>query len=76
VKIASETCNGRLGMILEGGYNLKHIGKIATAAIVEMSGSKHQVNAEFRTKKNSSRSEGEMVVRNVKRVQRAYWSLK
>lgn len=75
VKIASETCNERLGMILEGGYNLEHIGKIAAAAIAKMSGSKHQINAEFQTKKNNARSRGEMLVRNVKRVQKAYWSL-
>jgi acetoin utilization deacetylase AcuC-like enzyme len=74
VKIASETCNGRLAMVLEGGYNLGYIGKIAVAAIAKMSGSKHKINAEFRPE-NTARDRGEMLVRNVKKVQRRYWSL-
>jgi len=75
VNLASQACNGRLGLILEGGYGVKFIGKIAAAAIARMSGSMCHIDDRVPALKQSVRDKGERVIEEVKKVQRSFWSL-
>lgn len=74
-KLASELCQGRLVSVLEGGYNIKWIGKLAATAIAEMSGSNHIIKDRKPITSKNLELQGEKVLKEVKRVQRASWSI-
>jgi len=75
VKFASEICEGRLVFVLEGGYSLKFVGRIAATAIAKMSGSIYAVNDRVPATSNRRKMQGEKVIKEVKKVQRAFWNI-
>ena len=75
VNLASETCRGKLVSVLEGGYSLNFVGKIAAAALAKMSQAVYNVNDEAPTIKEHIKQQGERVIKEVKRVQKAFWNL-
>jgi acetoin utilization deacetylase AcuC-like enzyme len=75
VSLASEVCQKRLVCVLEGGYNLKFIGKLAAVAIAKMSKTRMVVNDRVRPAKKSIETRGERVIKEVKKVQRAFWDM-
>jgi acetoin utilization deacetylase AcuC-like enzyme len=42
--LASRLCKGRLALILEGGYGVRFVGRIASAAIARLSQAKYQLD--------------------------------
>lgn len=69
----SRLCEGRLAVLLEGGYNLGIIGKLALGAVSEMAGipfsaPEESPRADERVKKGAER-----VIEEVKRIHSAYW---
>jgi len=75
VKLASEICDGRLVSVLEGGYSLKFVGKIAAAAIAKMTEAFYIVDDKVPVTSERIRRQGETVIRDVKEVQRVFWNL-
>jgi len=75
VNLASEICEGKLVSTLEGGYSLNFVGKIAAAVVAKMSGAFYSVDDKVPVIKERIREQGEKVIKEVKRVQRASWNL-
>ncbi len=75
VEIASKICNGKIVSILEGGYSLRFVGKIAAANIAKMSNTLYNVNDKICKTGLSVRRRGEKIIKSVKKVQRDFWKL-
>jgi acetoin utilization deacetylase AcuC-like enzyme len=75
VNLALEICGGRLVSVLEGGYSLKFVGKIAAAAIAKMTGAFYIVNDKAPVTSKRNRRQGEMIIKDVKEVQRVFWNI-
>ena len=75
VNLASEVCEGRLVSVLEGGYSLKFVGKIAAAAIAKMTRAFYIVDDKVPVTSKRNRRRGETVIKDVKEVQRVFWSI-
>ena len=75
VRLASETCEGRLVSILEGGYSLTHIGKTATTAIAEMSGKTMIMKDRVQASTQRSIRQGLNIIEDAKKAHKAFWRL-
>lgn len=75
VNLASEMCEGKLVFVLEGGYSLNFVGKIATAAIAKMSGTFYGVADKAPAIRERVREQGEKVIEETKKVQKAFWNI-
>ena len=75
VNSASEICEERLVSVLEGGYSLKFVGKIAAAAIAKMSKAFYTVDDEAPATSKRNRRQGEKIIDDVKEVQKAFWNV-
>jgi len=75
VNLASEMCNGKLVSTLEGGYSLNFVGKIAAAAVAKMSRAFYSVDDKVPVVKERIREQGEEIIKEVKRFQKASWNL-
>lgn len=75
LNLASQFCNGKLVAILEGGYHLKALGRMASSVIAKMAGVPYTLRSE-RSWQPSARlvRRAERVVDEVKRVQSSFWS--
>ncbi|MEM3536640.1 MAG: histone deacetylase, partial [Candidatus Bathyarchaeia archaeon] len=63
--LASEICQGRLVSVLEGGYSLRFVGKIAAAAIAKMSATPYIVNDEVPSSKERMVKHGGKIIEEV-----------
>jgi len=75
LKLASKFCIKKLVAVLEGGYNLKFLGKITSAVIGKMAGVPCSVQdrrpvAHFNVKRRA-----EKIIEEVKSVQSLFWEL-
>ena len=75
VNVASEMCGGKLALVLEGGYSLRFIGKLAVAAVAKMSGAVYSIEDKVPTTKTHVNEQGEKVIKQVKQVQKAFWNV-
>jgi acetoin utilization deacetylase AcuC-like enzyme len=75
VGLASELCHGRLVLILEGGYNPKVLGKLATSAVAEMSGTRYVVRDKILRPSRDVQAQGVTIIEEVKKVQKSFWSI-
>ncbi len=73
--VASEMCEGKLVLVLEGGYSLRFIGKLAVAAVAKMSGAIYNIEDKVPITKKRVKEQGEKVIKEVKRVQKAFWNV-
>jgi acetoin utilization deacetylase AcuC-like enzyme len=73
--LAAQVCSGRLTSVLEGGYGFEFIGRIAAAAVARMSCCRYQVVDNIPTLKPSVKYRGEDIIKEVKKVQKSFWSL-
>lgn len=73
--LASRICEGKVVAVLEGGYRLKFLAKMATAAIAKMA----EFPYEFQDKRSVAapgvRKQAERVMRDVRDIQSSFWSL-
>jgi len=74
--LAGRSCSGKLALVLEGGYDVKYIGKIAASAIATMSGSTYTVNDKVPVSNLFVKDEGKNIMKEVKEIQRNYWQLR
>jgi len=73
--VASEMCEGKLVLVLEGGYSLSFVGKLAVAAIAKISGAIYSIEDKVPTIKKRIIEQGEKVIKEVKQVQKAFWNV-
>ena len=75
VKMALRSCNGRLTALLEGGYNLTVVGKLAASAIAKMTPSPYHVRDANLPCRRPIEAEGEKVIQEVKKAQKSFWKI-
>jgi acetoin utilization deacetylase AcuC-like enzyme len=72
---ASEMCGGKLVSVLEGGYSLRFIGKLAVVAVAKMSEAIYSVEDNVPMTRKRIIEQGEKVIKEVKHVQKAFWNV-
>lgn len=76
LETASKLCNNRLAAILEGGYSLRFIGKIASGVVAKMAGIYYPPVQDEKPSINSHvKKEAEKILDEVKKVQSCFWKL-
>lgn len=75
LSLASQLCQGRLVVALEGGYSLNFFGKMVTSAIARIAGLSYRVRDNSPVAHPKTRKNAEQVISNVKRIQSAFWQL-
>jgi acetoin utilization deacetylase AcuC-like enzyme len=75
MNLAAETCGGRLVAVLEGGYSLRFVGGIAATAIAIMGRVPRVLNDNVPAASERVKRQGETVLREVKKVQKAFWNI-
>ena len=74
-RLALETCNGKLVSVLEGGYNTKFVGKMATTIVAKMSGISYDSHDIPPTENEHAKKEGGKVLKEVKEIQEEFWNI-
>jgi len=75
VNLASEICEKRLVTVLEGGYNVKWIGELAAIALAKMSSMPFTIRDKVPTLDINVKVQGEKIVKEAKKAQKAFWKL-
>jgi acetoin utilization deacetylase AcuC-like enzyme len=75
VNLASKICEGRLVSVLEGGYSVKFVGKIAAATIAKMTDAFYVMDDKVAAISKRNTRQGEKVIKDVKEVQRVFWNI-
>jgi acetoin utilization deacetylase AcuC-like enzyme len=74
-RLATEVCQGRLVSVLEGGYSLKYVGKLAASAIAAISQTSYIAKDTIPLTSRNIEFQGAKVIREVKKVQKAFWNI-
>lgn len=72
--LATLLCKGKLVVALEGGYSLRFLGKIVTAAISKMADFPYTVYDSHCASNPRTRKRAEEIIKDVKRIQSSFWS--
>jgi acetoin utilization deacetylase AcuC-like enzyme len=75
VGLASQLCEGRLVVTLEGGYSLKVLGRLVTSAIAKMAGMPYELNENRQDTNPRASRKAEQVINSVRSIQSSYWKL-
>ena len=75
IDLASTLCEDRFVAVLEGGYNLKKLGKLAASTISKMAGFLYPIKDENPPVSLKAEKQAEKVIREVKKIQSAFWNL-
>jgi acetoin utilization deacetylase AcuC-like enzyme len=75
VGLASQLCEGRLVVTLEGGYSLKVLGRLVTSAIAKMAGMPYELNENRQDTNPRASKKAEQVINSVRSIQSSYWKL-
>jgi len=75
LNLASQSCTGKLVAILEGGYSLNYIGKIAAAIIAKMAGVPYTFQDKPPLASIQVRKRAEKIISEVKSIQASFWDL-
>jgi acetoin utilization deacetylase AcuC-like enzyme len=71
----SQLCEGKLAVLLEGGYNLNIIGKLAVSSVSEMAGIPFAPPNESIQINEKVKKQAEKVIEAVEKIHSAYWKL-
>ncbi len=74
--LASQLCNGKLVVVLEGGYSQEFLGTITAAVIAKMSGVTYSIQDRQLTATPRIRKRAEEILNEVKDIQSSFWNLK
>ena len=75
VKLSERTCEGKMAVILEGGYSLARVGKMIVADIALLSGREHEVVDRETKTALRVREKAEKVLKKVRKIQSEFWEL-
>nr|AHM02015.1 acetoin utilization protein [uncultured miscellaneous Crenarchaeota group] len=76
LELASKFCQGKFVAILEGGYNLRVLGKLAAAVIARMAGIPYLIRDKRSGAVSAVRKKGEKMIEEVKKIQSSFWNIK
>ena len=75
LSLASRFCKGKLVAVLEGGYSLNYIGKMAAAIVAKMAGVPYALQDKAPAVSARVRKQAENVIKEVRSVQSSFWDL-
>ena len=75
LELASKFCAGRLVAILEGGYSLRFLGRMAVSVISRMAEAPYFTKDKRPVADPGIRKRAERIIEEVKRVQSSFWNL-
>ncbi|GAF74109.1 unnamed protein product, partial [marine sediment metagenome] len=76
LRFASKFCQGRLVAVLEGGYSLKFLGKMACAVTAQMAKVPYSFKDKPRFAEAKIRKKAERTLTLIKRIQSDFWNIK
>jgi acetoin utilization deacetylase AcuC-like enzyme len=75
LNLASQLCEGKVVVTLEGGYSLSFLGKMVTSTIANMAGVPYPTRDKGPVADLKTRKKTEQVINNVERIQAPFWRL-
>ena len=72
---AAKFCQGRLVAVLEGGYNLRFLGRIACAVTAKMAEIPYSIKDKHRGSDIKVRKKGEKTIKRIKKIQSPFWNI-
>ena len=75
LELASKFCAGKLVAILEGGYSLRFLGRMAVSVIARMAEVPYFIKDKRPVAAPGIRKRAEKIIEEVKRVQSPFWNL-
>jgi acetoin utilization deacetylase AcuC-like enzyme len=73
---AAKFCQGKLVAVLEGGYSLRFLGKMACAVTAKMAEIPYSIKDKHRGAGVKVRKKGEKTIKQVKKIQSSFWNIK
>jgi acetoin utilization deacetylase AcuC-like enzyme len=75
LELASKFCQDRLVAVLEGGYNLRFLGKTAAAIIARMAEIPYSIRDKRFGATSAVRKKGKKLIEEVKKIQSSFWNI-
>jgi len=75
LELASKFCAGKLVAILEGGYSLRFLGRMAVSVIARMAEVPYFIKDKRPVADSGIRKRAEKIIEEVKRAQSSFWNL-
>lgn len=72
---ASALCQGMFVAVLEGGYNLEHLGRLAVSSVSEMANARYSIEEDAPPSRPRIKKRAEKTIQEVKKVQSRFWGL-
>jgi len=72
---AAKFCQGRLVAVLEGGYNLRFLGKMACTVTAKMAEIPFSIRDKHRGAGIRVRKKGEKTINRIKKIQSPFWNI-
>jgi acetoin utilization deacetylase AcuC-like enzyme len=72
---ASKFCQGKLVAVLEGGYSLRFLGKMACAVTAKMAEIPYTLRDKHRGAGIKVRRKGEKTINRIKKIQSSFWNV-
>jgi len=72
---AAKCCKGKLVAVLEGGYSLRFIGRMACAATAKMAEIPYELKDKPRYTNNKIQKNGEKMINQIKKIQSSFWNI-
>ncbi len=76
LEIASKFCQGKLVAVLEGGYNLRFLGKLAAAVTARLAEIPYSIKDKRAGAASAIRKKGEKIIQKTKKIQSSFWDIK
>lgn len=76
LELASKFCDGKVVAVLEGGYNLRVLGRLACAAVARLAGVSYVVGDKPHGSGAKVHKTGDMMLEQVKMIQSQFWDLR
>ncbi len=76
LEAATKFCQGKLVAVLEGGYRLRFLGKMACAVTAKMAEIPYSIKDKPRCANLKIRRKGEKTIEQVKKIQSSFWNIK
>ena len=75
VEWAAKFCQGKLVAVLEGGYSLRFIGRMACAATAKMADIPYALKDKPRCANSKIQRNGEQMIKQIKKIQSSFWNI-
>jgi len=73
---AAKFCQGKLVAVLEGGYSLRFLGKMACAVTAKMAEIPYSISDKHHAAGFKVRKKGEKTINQIKKIQLPFWNIK